>query len=62
MNLLNRKEQEEFFLEYLTRVLPQKAEIRVTASSYEEEWSALQIHNIDRPLSGPDKRCPKAPD
>jgi aminoglycoside phosphotransferase (APT) family kinase protein len=42
MNLLDRKQQEEFFLAYLTTVLPQKRDIRITASSYEEDWSALR--------------------
>jgi aminoglycoside phosphotransferase (APT) family kinase protein len=50
MNLLDRKQQEEFFQDYLTRVLPQKQGIRIAASSYEEEWSALIYTTLTGPL------------
>lgn len=50
MNLLDRKQQEEFFHDYLARVLPQKRGIRASASSYEEEWSALRYNTPRGPL------------
>jgi aminoglycoside phosphotransferase (APT) family kinase protein len=50
MNLLDRKQQEEFFLGYLTRVLPQKHGIRVAASSYDEDWSAMRYTTPAGPL------------
>lgn len=50
MNLLDRKQQEEFFHDHLTGVLPQKHGIRVAASSYDEEWSALRYTTPAGPL------------
>ena len=50
MNLLDRKQQEEFFHDYLARVLPQKHGVRVAASSYEEEWSAMRYSTPRGPL------------
>ena len=41
MNLMDRKQQEEFFLDYLTRMLPQGHSVHVAESSYEEERSAM---------------------
>ena len=41
MNLMDRKQQEEFFHDYLTRMLPQGHGVRVAESSYEEERSAM---------------------
>src|SRR4029077_18648119 len=50
MNLLDRKQQEEFFHDYLAGVLPQKHAIRVAASSYDEEWSAMRYTTPKGPL------------
>ena len=50
MNLLDRKQQEDFFYDYLTRVLPQKHGIRVAASSYDEDWSAMRYTTASGPL------------
>ena len=50
MNLLDRKQQEEFFHDHLTRVLSQKHGIRVAASSYDEEWSAMRYTTPAGPL------------
>jgi aminoglycoside phosphotransferase (APT) family kinase protein len=50
MNLLDRKLQEEFFHDHLTRVLPQKHGIRVAASSYDEDWSAMRYTTPTGPL------------
>jgi aminoglycoside phosphotransferase (APT) family kinase protein len=41
MNLLDRKQQEEFFQEYLTRMLPRGSSVHIAESSYEEDRSAL---------------------
>jgi hypothetical protein len=50
MNLSDRKQQEEFFHDYLARVLPQKHGIRVAASGYDEDWSALRYTTPTGPL------------
>jgi Phosphotransferase enzyme family len=50
MNLLDRKQQEEFFHDYLTRVLPQKHGIQIAASSYDEDWSAIRYTTPAGPL------------
>ena len=50
MNLLDRKQQEEFFLDHLRMALPQKHGIRIAASSYEEEWSAMSYTTPAGPL------------
>ena len=50
MNLLDRKQQEDFFYDHLTRVLPQKHGIRVAASSYDEDWSAMRYTTASGPL------------
>ena len=50
MNLLDRKQQEEFFLDYLRMVLPQGHGIRVAASSYDEDWSAMRYTTPAGPL------------
>ncbi len=50
MNLLDRKQQEEFFLDHLRMALPQKHGIRIAASSYEEEWSAMRYTTPAGPL------------
>jgi aminoglycoside phosphotransferase (APT) family kinase protein len=50
MNLLDRARLEEFFHNHLLRVLPQKHGIRVAASSYEEEWSAMVYTTAAGPL------------
>jgi hypothetical protein len=50
MNLLDRKQQEEFFLDHLARVLPQKHGIRIAASSYDEDWSAMRYATPAGPL------------
>jgi aminoglycoside phosphotransferase (APT) family kinase protein len=50
MNLSDRKLQEEFFHDHLTRVLPRKHGIRVAASSYDEDWSAMRYTTPAGPL------------
>jgi hypothetical protein len=39
---LDRKQQEEFFQDYLTRILPQGRSVHIAESSYEEERSAVR--------------------
>ena len=50
MNLMDRKQQEEFFLDYLTRMLPQGRSVHVAESSYEEERSAMLYRTSAGPL------------
>ena len=50
MNLLDRKQQEEFFEDYLTRMLPQGHGARIAESSYEEERSAMRYDTPAGPL------------
>lgn len=50
MNLLDRKRQEEFFQDHLTRALSQKHGIRIAASSYDEDWSAMRYTTPAGPL------------
>ena len=50
MNLLDRKQQEEFFQDYLTRMLPQGHGVHIAASSYEEERSAMRYDAPAGPL------------
>jgi aminoglycoside phosphotransferase (APT) family kinase protein len=50
MNLLDRKQQEEFFQDYLTRMLPDGRGVRIADSSYEEERSAMRYETPAGPL------------
>ncbi len=50
MNLMDRKQQEEFFQDYLTRMLPQGHGVRIAESSYEEERSAMRYDAPAGPL------------
>jgi aminoglycoside phosphotransferase (APT) family kinase protein len=50
MNLLDRTQQEEFFLDYLTRMLPQRHGIHIAESTYEEERSAMRYTTPAGPL------------
>jgi aminoglycoside phosphotransferase (APT) family kinase protein len=50
MNFLDRKQQEEFFQDYLTRMLPQGHGVRIAESSYEEERSAMRYDAPAGPL------------
>jgi aminoglycoside phosphotransferase (APT) family kinase protein len=50
MNLLDRKQQEEFFQDYLTRILPHGHAVRIAESSYEEERSAMRYDAPVGPL------------
>ena len=50
MNLLDRKQQEEFFQDYLTRMLPQGRSVHIAESSYEEERSAMGYRTSAGPL------------
>jgi Phosphotransferase enzyme family len=50
MNLLDRKQQEEFFQDYLTRMLPHGHALRTAEASYEEERSAMRYEAPAGPL------------
>jgi aminoglycoside phosphotransferase (APT) family kinase protein len=50
MNLLDRKQQEEFFQDYLTRMLPHGHGVHIVESSYEEERSAMRYRTPAGPL------------
>lgn len=50
MNLLDRREQVEFFHAHLARVLPDPSGIFVAASAYEEEWSAMRFMTAAGPI------------
>ncbi|MBI1216738.1 MAG: phosphotransferase [Alphaproteobacteria bacterium] len=50
MNLMDRKLQEEFFQDYLYNLIPQKSRVRLSASSYDEEWSAMRYETAAGPL------------
>jgi aminoglycoside phosphotransferase (APT) family kinase protein len=50
MNLLDRHQQEEFFQDYLTRMLPPGHGVRIAESSYEEERSAMRYETPAGPL------------
>jgi Phosphotransferase enzyme family len=50
MNLLDRKQQEEFFQDYLMRMLPQGHGVRIAESSYEEERSTMRYDAPAGPL------------
>jgi aminoglycoside phosphotransferase (APT) family kinase protein len=50
MNLLDRKQQEEFFQDYLARMLPHGHGVHIVESSYEEERSAMRYRTPAGPL------------
>ena len=68
MNLMDRKQQEEFFQDYLTRMLPQGHGVHIAESSYEEERSAMRYERrrvrwsfVLMTSKNPKLTCPTAP-